>query len=176
MANYEFPRTRKAFNQLAGNRHPAQAVRDAFDRETLVKGTALTITTNTVLAKDYDLSVDVLANVPYKISMVLYVTTTAGGIKLDQAGGTAVASSYKGKTTFTNVNSTLPIYVDVAALNTAQASIGNAVVRVEHEAVGIFSTGGTLVVQLAQFASSTTTVIGVGSYISAEPLTALYAK
>ena len=175
MTNPEFPRTRKAFNQLCGSRHPAQAMRDAFDRETLVKGTTSTYTTTT-LAKDYDLSVDVLQNTPYKITLVLYVTTTAGGIKLDQAGGTAVATAYKGKTTFTNVNSTLPIYVDVAALNTAQASIGNAVVRVEHEAVGIFSNSGTLVIQLAQFAASGTTVIGVGSYISAEPLTALYAK
>jgi hypothetical protein len=175
VANFDFPRTRKAFNQLCGTRHPAQAMREAFDRETLVKGTTSTYTTTTP-AKDYDLSVDVLANVPYKISMVLYVTTASGGIKLDQAGGTAVASSYKGKTTFTNVNSTLPIYVDVAALNTAQASIANAVVRVEHEAVGIFSNSGTLVVQLAQFAASGTTVVGVGSYISAEPLTALYAK
>lgn len=177
MANFDFPRTRKAFNQLCGSRHPAQAMRDAFDRETLVKATAKTITTSTALVADTDLTVDVLANVPYKITFVLYTTpSAAGGIAVDEAGGTCVASTYIGKSTFVTAAGAATVVVDVAALNTAQAPTAAAYVRVEHEAVGIFSTGGTLTVRWAQKASSTTTVVGAGSYITAEPLTALYAK
>lgn len=174
---FTFPKTRKAFNQLLGKSFAPlqhQALRAAFGPEIAVKDTALAVT-STTLAADPDLVVDVIAYQPYLIKFTLYMSGT-GGTKVDLAGGTAIASSYNGKTVFTLAAGATPVTVDVTALNTAQSSGAAALyIRVEHEAVAVFSTGGTLVLQRAGFTSTSSTA-NIGSYLSVEPLTSLYSR
>lgn len=178
---FPFPRTRKSFNQLLNKAFPpfqAQAIRDAFDRETAVKDATTARTSTATLAADPDLTVDVIAGVPYRIKAVLYVTTGATpSIKIDQAGGTCVASNYQGKSVFATAAGASQVVIDVAALNTAQNPTAAAYVRIEHEAEGTFSTGGTLTINWAQSVSNGTAAqVLLGSYLTAEPLTALYSR
>lgn len=175
---FQFPRTRAAFNQLINKAFSPiqrQALRDSFENEVKVRDTALALTTTTLTA-DTDLVVDVLANVPYQVKLVYYITAGTGGSKIDQSAGTAIASTYLGKTVFTLASGATPVTVDVTALNTAQSSGAAALyVRVEHDAVAVFSTGGTLGIKRAGFTTASTTA-GIGSYLSVTPLAALYAR
>lgn len=178
--SFPFKRSRNALNNVINQTFPpkqAQAVRGAASLEASVKDSAALTNATSTFVKDPDLSVDVIAGVPYRIKAVLYITTTATpGFKIDQAGGTAVASTYVGKTVFATAAGASQVTVDVAALNTAQGPAAAAYVRVEHDAVGIFSTGGTLTIEWAQsVTNATASYVNPGSYISAEPLTALYA-
>jgi hypothetical protein len=178
---FPFPRSRDSFNQLVNKCFPpsqAQALRAAFNSEAAVKDATTARASTATLAADPDLSVDVIAGVPYRIKAVLYVTTGATpGIQIDQAGGTAVASNYQGKSVFATAAGASQVVVDVAALNTTQSPTAAAYVRIEHEAEGVFSTGGTLTLNWSQKASNATAAqVLLGSYLIAEPLTCLYSR
>lgn len=182
MASFPFLRNRGWFAQSLNKAFPpsqAGAIRDAFTLEAGVKSTATGKTSDATLALDTDLMIpDILAGVPYLIRMVCPVTATAnGGLQLDQAGGTVVAATYTGFTTFVTANGAATTIIDVAALNTAQSPTKAAFVRVMHQAILIASTGGTFGIQWAQATSSVdTTTLAIGSYLTAEPLTSLYSR
>lgn len=179
---FPFPRFRNAFNQNLNRAFaPIQqgAIRDAFALEASVKDVATVMDENATLTLDSGLVIpDIVAGIPYLFEMLLFVTATANGsIALNQAGGTAVASSYTGWTSFVTAAGAATTIIDVAALNTAQDPTNAAFVRVAHQAVGIFSSGGTYGIQWAQSDShADETTVGLGSYITATPLTALYAR
>ena len=182
MATFPFLRNRNWFNQSLNRAFPpsqAGAIRDAFALEAGVKATATGKTSNATLALDTDLVIpDIIAGIPYLFDMILPITATANGsIALDQAGGTVVASTYTGFPTFVTAAGAATTIIDVSALNTAQNPTNAAFVRVLHRAIGIFSTGGSYGIQWAQSDSHVdTTTVGIGSYVTAQPLTALYSR
>lgn len=182
MASFPFLRNRNSFNQLANKAFPPSQqgpLRDAFCLEAGVKSTATGKTSDATLALDTDLVIpDIIAGVPYLIEALLFTTATANGsIALNQAGGTVVASTYTGYTSFVTAAGAATTIIDVSALNTAQNPTNAAFVRVYHKAILIASTGGTYGIQWAQSDSHVdTTTVGIGSYVTAEPLTALYSR
>lgn len=178
---FPFLRTRGWFNQSMSKAFAPiqqQALRDAFTLESGAKSDALPTNATSTFVKDPDLKVTVLAGVLYRVKSVLYITTTATpGFKIDQAAGTAVASFYTGKTVFATAAGASQVVIDVAALNTAQNPAAAAYVRVEHDAVGYFSTGGTLGIEWAQsVTNATASSVNAGSYLMVEPLTAIYSR
>ena len=180
--SFPFLRNRGWFNQSLGKSFPpsqAGAIRAAFALEAGVKDAAKVMDENATLALDTDLVIpDILAGVPYLFEMLLFTTATANGsIQLNQAGGTAVASTYTGWTSFVTAAGAATTIIDVGALNTEQNPTNAAFVRVAHQAVGIFSSDGTYGIQWAQSDShADETTVGIGSYITATPLTALYSR
>ena len=182
MATFPFLRNRNWFNQSLNRSFPpsqAGAIRNAFTLEAGVKATATGKTSDATLAIDTDLVIpDIIADVPYLIKMVCPCTATAnGGLALNQAGGTVVAATYTGFTTFVTAAGAATTIIDVSALNTAQSPTKAAFVRVMHQAILIASSGGSFGIQWAQATShSDTTTLAIGSYVTAEPLTALYAR
>ena len=182
MSSFPFLRNRNWFNQSLNKAFPPSqqgALRDAFTLEAGVKATATGKTTDATLALDTDLVIpDIIAGVPYRITMVCPCTATAnGGLQLDQAGGTVVAATYTGFTTFVTGAGGATTIIDVSALNTAQSPTKAAFVRVMHQAVLIASTGGTFGIRWAQATShADTTTLAIGSYLTAEPMTSLYSR
>lgn len=179
---FPFLRNRNWFNQVTNKAFAPvqqQALRDAFTLEAGCKNAALAKTEDATLAADPDLQIpDILAGVPYLIQATLYVTATANGsIALNQAGGTVVAATYAGWTSFVTAAGAATTIIDVSALNTAQNPTNAAFVRVQHQAILIASTGGSYAFQWAQSDShADTTTVGIGSFVTAQPLTALYSR
>lgn len=154
-------------------------MRDAYVLEASVKDVATGKAEDATLALDTDLLIpDIIAGVPYRITFVAPCTATAnGGLALNQAGGTVVASTYTGFTTFVTAAGAATTIIDVSALNTAQSPTKAAFVRVMHQAILIASTGGSFGIKWAQATSHVdTTTLAIGSYLTAEPLTSLYAR
>lgn len=171
MAQYTPQHVRQLFEYEKNCPPPtARALNCAFGPDWVVKADAGSRTTTT-LTPDQDLSVNVIANTPYLITARLYLTAPAGGgIKVDLAGGTAVASIVRGTGVFTLAAGASPVTVDLTALNTAQAPAAAAYVSYLLTATVVFSSPGTFMLQYAQATASGTTTVNSGSSLSCEPL------
>lgn len=125
--------------------------------------------TNTTLANVADVEVAVLAGKTYLLRAVLPVTANVGGgNKIDLAGGTATATSFRGVAKIFIAGGVAT--VALTALNTAAgATAVNTLIEIEARIV--VNAGGTIVLRHAQNAShASDSIIYAGASLTAQEL------
>lgn len=171
-------KTRNAFVQLANKAGwplMQQALRAAFAAEHAVKPATTARTSFAALAADSDLSVCLLAGVPYLIEATLPITTAATpGFQFDFAGGTLGTTQttyFVGTGVLKTAAEAATVAVDIAAVNTAVNPTAAAHVRGYAVVTALFNTSGTLALRWAQNTSNGTAAqLLAGARLTATPL------
>jgi hypothetical protein len=125
-----------------------------------------TKTADTTLADVPGLTLNLISGQTYEIRMMLFVTNTGGGYKLELTGTSTFSASFFAGGIF------LTAYESISSLTygTATATATNGDGYIEIKGTAVCSGSGTLKVQFAQNSASGSSSIFAGSYIVAKQI------